>query len=144
MDGLHVKPDGRDLDGTFGRGGHARGLLEALGPDGHLLLMDKDPEAIAHAREHFAGDTRVALYHGSFAEMAGWPEAQRGLDGVLFDLGVSSPQLDVAERDRELFLPAGATGHGAIYTENVHAIHILRMVILRVGTITDFLVLKLH
>ena len=98
MDGLHVKPDGRYLDGTFGRGGHARGLLEALGPDGHLLLMDKDPEAIAHAREHFAGDARVALYHGSFAEMAGWPEAQRGLDGVLFDLGVSSPQLDVAER----------------------------------------------
>lgn len=98
MDGLHVKPDGRYLDGTFGRGGHARGLLDALGPDGHLLLMDKDPEAIAHARAHFTADARVALYHGSFAEMAGWPEAQRGLDGVLFDLGVSSPQLDVAER----------------------------------------------
>jgi 16S rRNA (cytosine1402-N4)-methyltransferase len=98
MDGLHVKPDGRYLDGTFGRGGHARGLLDALGPDGHLLVMDKDPEAIAHARAHFTADARVALYHGSFAEMAGWPEAQRGLDGVLFDLGVSSPQLDVAER----------------------------------------------
>ncbi len=98
MDGLHVKPDGRYLDGTFGRGGHARGLLDALGPDGQLLLMDKDPEAIVHAREHFTADARVALYHGSFAEMAGWPEAQRGLDGVLFDLGVSSPQLDVAER----------------------------------------------
>ena len=98
MDGLYVKPDGRYLDGTFGRGGHARGLLDALGPDGQLLLMDKDTEAIAHAREHFTADARVALYHGSFAEMAGWPEAQRGLDGVLFDLGVSSPQLDVAER----------------------------------------------
>jgi 16S rRNA (cytosine1402-N4)-methyltransferase len=98
MDGLHVKPDGRYLDGTFGRGGHARGLLDALGPDGQLLLMDKDPEAIVHAREHFPADARVALYHGSFAEMAGWPEAQHGLDGVLFDLGVSSPQLDVAER----------------------------------------------
>jgi 16S rRNA (cytosine1402-N4)-methyltransferase len=60
--------------------------------------MDKDPEAIAHARAHFTADARVALYHGSFAEMAGWPEALRGLDGVLFDLGVSSPQLDVAER----------------------------------------------
>ena len=53
-------------------------------------------------------------------------------------------KLEVAERDRELFLPAGATGGGAIYTEHVHAIHILRMVILRVGTITDYLVLKLH
>jgi multidrug resistance efflux pump len=53
-------------------------------------------------------------------------------------------KLLVAERDRELFLPAGATGHGAIYTEHVHAIHILRMVILRVGSITDILVLKLH
>jgi multidrug resistance efflux pump len=53
-------------------------------------------------------------------------------------------KLLVAERDRELFLPAGASGHGAIYTEHVHAIHILRMVILRVGTITDILVLKLH
>jgi multidrug resistance efflux pump len=53
-------------------------------------------------------------------------------------------KLDVEERDRELFLPAGATGAGAIYTEHAHAIHILRMVILRVGTITDYLVLKLH
>jgi hypothetical protein len=53
-------------------------------------------------------------------------------------------KLEVAERDRELFLPAGATGHGAIYTDHVHAIHILRMVILRVGSITDILVLKLH
>lgn len=98
MDGLHVKPDGRYLDGTFGRGGHARGLLDALGPDGRLLLMDKDPEAIAHARAHFGGDARVAIHHGSFVEMAGWLEAGQGLDGVLFDLGVSSPQLDVAER----------------------------------------------
>jgi multidrug resistance efflux pump len=53
-------------------------------------------------------------------------------------------KFEVAERDRELFLPAGAVGHGAIYTEHAHAIHILRMVILRVGTITDYLVLKLH
>lgn len=98
MDGLQLKPDGHYLDGTFGRGGHARGLLDALGADGRLLLMDKDPEAIAYARAHFGADARVALYHGSFADMAAWPEARRGLDGVLFDLGVSSPQLDVAER----------------------------------------------
>lgn len=98
MDGLRVKRDGRYLDGTFGRGGHARGILDQLGPDGRLLLMDKDPDAINAAREGFAGDPRVAIHHGSFADMAHWPQTQDGLDGVLLDLGVSSPQLDVAER----------------------------------------------
>jgi 16S rRNA (cytosine1402-N4)-methyltransferase len=98
MDSLHVQADGRYLDGTFGRGGHAAGILRQLGEHGCLLLMDKDPDAIAVAKAQFAPDSRVALYHGSFAEMADWPAAQAGLDGVLFDLGVSSPQLDVAER----------------------------------------------
>ena len=98
MDGLRVLRDGRYLDGTFGRGGHARGVLERLGPEGRLLLMDKDPEAIASAAELFGGDPRVAVRRGSFAMLADWNETDAGLDGVLFDLGVSSPQLDVAER----------------------------------------------
>jgi len=98
MDGLRIKADGVYLDGTFGRGGHARGMLEALGPDGRLLLTDKDPDAIAFAEAHFGADPRVSIYHGSFADMRGWDKAAQGLDGVLFDLGVSSPQLDVAER----------------------------------------------
>jgi 16S rRNA (cytosine1402-N4)-methyltransferase len=98
IDGLRVIPDGRYLDGTFGRGGHARGVLERLGPAGTLLLMDKDPEAIAHALETFGDDARVAVRRGSFAALAEWSETEPGLDGVLFDLGVSSPQLDVAER----------------------------------------------
>jgi len=98
MDGLRIKENGVYLDGTFGRGGHARGILEALGPDGALLLMDKDAEAIAFAEAHFCADPRVSLYHGSFADMRAWPAAAKGMDGVLFDLGVSSPQLDVAER----------------------------------------------
>ncbi|WP_374318832.1 16S rRNA (cytosine(1402)-N(4))-methyltransferase RsmH [Pseudoxanthomonas kaohsiungensis] len=97
MDGLRVVEDGRYLDGTFGRGGHARGVLERLGPGGRLLLMDKDPEAIAEAERTFGGDARVSIRRGSFASLGGWEQA-RGLDGVLFDLGVSSPQLDVAER----------------------------------------------
>ena len=97
MDGLRVVEDGRYLDGTFGRGGHARGVLERLGPGGRLLLMDKDPEAIAEAGRTFGGDARVSIRRGSFASLGGWEQA-RGLDGVLFDLGVSSPQLDVAER----------------------------------------------
>jgi 16S rRNA (cytosine1402-N4)-methyltransferase len=60
--------------------------------------MDKDPEAIAVAGREFAGDARVAIRRGSFAELAQWDATNAGLDGVLFDLGVSSPQLDVAER----------------------------------------------
>jgi len=98
MEGLRVLPDGTYLDGTFGRGGHARGVLEKLGRGGRLLLMDKDPEAIAVAGREFAGDARVAIRRGSFAELAQWDATATGLDGVLFDLGVSSPQLDVAAR----------------------------------------------
>ena len=98
MDGLRVVEDGTYLDGTFGRGGHARGMLARLGVNGRLLLMDKDPEAIAAAERAFAADPRVALRRGSFAALADWDATAGGLDGVLFDLGVSSPQLDVAAR----------------------------------------------
>lgn len=99
VDGLCVREDGRYLDGTFGRGGHAAGVLERLGPAGRLLVMDKDPEAIAVAEARFGGDARVAIRRGSFADLAAWPEAAAApLDGILFDLGVSSPQLDVADR----------------------------------------------
>jgi 16S rRNA (cytosine1402-N4)-methyltransferase len=94
LEGLRVRPDGTYLDGTFGRGGHAREVLRRLGPDGRLLLMDRDPEAIASAQREFAADARVAIRHGSFAELAQWQATEAGLDGVLFDLGVSSPQLD--------------------------------------------------
>src|SRR5688572_29936405 len=98
MEGLRVKGDGRYLDGTFGRGGHARGVLERLGPQGRLLLMDKDPEAIASAEAEFGRDPRVAIRRGSFAALRDWAETEAGLVGVLFDLGVSSPQLDEARR----------------------------------------------
>jgi len=98
LDGLRVKADGTYLDGTFGRGGHARGVLQQLGPGGRLLLMDKDPEAIAVAEREFGADARVSIRRGSFADLADWEATAAGLDGVLFDLGVSSPQLDVAER----------------------------------------------
>ncbi len=98
MEGLRILEDGAYLDGTFGRGGHARGVLEHLNAGGRLLLMDKDPEAIHVAEREFGEDARVAIRRGSFADLGEWPIAQAGLDGVLFDLGVSSPQLDVAER----------------------------------------------
>jgi 16S rRNA (cytosine1402-N4)-methyltransferase len=96
--GLALKPAGRYLDGTFGRGGHARAILERLGADGRLLLMDRDPQAIAHARRAFGADPRVAIRHANFCELGEWDEASLGLDGVLLDLGVSSPQLDDAAR----------------------------------------------
>jgi 16S rRNA (cytosine1402-N4)-methyltransferase len=94
LEGLRVIPDGTYLDGTYGRGGHARAVLAKLGPHGRLLLMDRDPEAIAGADREFGRDPRVAIRHASFAELADWEETAGGLDGVLFDLGVSSPQLD--------------------------------------------------
>ena len=68
LEGLAVKADGTYLDGTFGRGGHARGVLQRLGPGGRLLLMDKDPEAIATAEREFGADGRVAVFRGSFAD----------------------------------------------------------------------------
>ena len=98
LEGLRIRADGRYLDGTFGRGGHARGVLDRLGPEGRLLVMDKDPDAIAVAEALAAGDARVSVRRGSFADLAEWDETAPGLDGVMFDLGVSSPQLDEAAR----------------------------------------------
>ena len=98
---LGVRPDGRYLDGTFGRGGHSRLLLRQLGPDGCLLGFDKDPLAIATGQALAAEDGRFVVVQRSFAEL-GSELVQRGwtgtLSGVLLDLGVSSPQLDDPER----------------------------------------------
>ncbi|NII09897.1 16S rRNA (cytosine(1402)-N(4))-methyltransferase RsmH [Oleiagrimonas sp. C23AA] len=98
VEGLAVHPGGRYLDGTFGRGGHARAVLSRLDESGRLLLMDRDPQAIARAQALFADDARVAIRHGNFADMAQWDAVAEGLDGVLLDIGVSSPQLDDASR----------------------------------------------
>lgn len=98
---LAVRPDGRYLDGTFGRGGHSRLLLEQLGSEGRLLGFDKDPIAIATGQALAAEDGRFVVVQRSFAEL-GDEVAQRGwtgtLSGILLDLGVSSPQLDDPER----------------------------------------------
>lgn len=98
LEGLALQSCGRYLDGTFGRGGHARAILSRLSADGRLFLMDRDPTAIATAEAEFAADPRVAIRHDNFATMAEWPEAAEGLDGILLDLGVSSPQLDDGQR----------------------------------------------
>ncbi len=95
---LVLRADGRYLDGTYGRGGHAAAILAQLGPSGRLLVMDRDPQAIAHARARFADDARVDIRHAPFSTLADWPEVRAGVDGILLDLGVSSPQLDEARR----------------------------------------------
>jgi len=98
LDGLNVRAEGTYLDGTFGRGGHARAILARLGVAGRLLLMDRDPAAVTAARAEFGADARVTIRHGSFADLTDWDATAAGLDGVLLDLGVSSPQLDDAAR----------------------------------------------
>ena len=99
IDGLAIKPDGTYIDGTFGRGGHSRQILAQLGENGRLFSIDRDPQAIAEAKT--IDDPRFTIIHGPFSGMAKYAE-ERGLvgqvDGVLLDLGVSSPQLDDAER----------------------------------------------
>ncbi|UTA48861.1 16S rRNA (cytosine(1402)-N(4))-methyltransferase RsmH [Simiduia sp. 21SJ11W-1] len=90
-------PSGRYVDGTFGRGGHSRAVLSRLAADGSLMGIDKDPQAIAVAQALAEQDARFSIRHGSFAQLLEWV-APGSLDGVLLDLGVSSPQLDQAER----------------------------------------------
>ncbi len=98
IEALQIQPQGVYLDGTFGRGGHAREVLKRLDERGRLLLMDRDPTAIAQARQEFGKDERVRIRQANFAEMTEWSEADKALDGVFLDLGVSSPQLDDASR----------------------------------------------
>lgn len=101
IDALAIQPEGRYVDGTFGRGGHSRLLLQSLGANGELLGFDKDPQAIATAQQLENEDSRFHIVQRSFAELGeelqarGWAGK---LDGVLLDLGVSSPQLDQADR----------------------------------------------
>ena len=98
---LNIQPDGIYVDGTYGRGGHAKSILSQLGKNGRLIVMDKDPEAIKAARETLGDDTRVTIFHDDYANMSETLAAaklKQQVDGVLLDLGVSSPQLDDATR----------------------------------------------
>lgn len=101
LNGLKLRPDGIYVDCTFGRGGHSRAILERLGDEGRLLVFDRDPEAAALAREMASGDSRMECMQAGFGRL-GKELEQRGVcgqvDGILFDLGVSSPQLDDAGR----------------------------------------------
>jgi len=97
LDGLQVAADGAYVDATFGRGGHSARILERLGGQGRLLALDKDPEAVAAGRRMFGADPRFSIVHAGFedfdAVVRPWL-ADSVLRGALFDLGVSSPQLE--------------------------------------------------
>ncbi len=98
---LNIKPAGCYVDGTFGRGGHSQEIIKQLGENGKLLAFDKDPQAIMQANAIAANDDRLHVKQGSFTQLKqiinelGW---QGKVDGIFLDLGVSSPQLDDAER----------------------------------------------
>lgn len=97
--GLAVRPEGLYVDATFGRGGHSRAILARLGPEGRLVALDRDPQAIlAQEARNLCADSRFMLVHAPFSRLA---ESLAGRDlacGILLDLGVSSPQLDDPER----------------------------------------------
>lgn len=101
IDSLVLFPDGIYVDTTFGRGSHSQAILNLLSVNGRLIAFDKDPEAVAYAKQHFSHDQRFCIFHDAFACL------QKRLDelhvfgqvhGILFDLGVSSPQLDNPDR----------------------------------------------
>ncbi len=101
LNALNIKSSGVFVDGTFGRGGHSGAILQRLGSNGLLLAIDKDPQAVAYAEMVFGKDGRFLIKHGSFAmleQLAQQCGVAGKVDGLLLDLGVSSPQLDDPER----------------------------------------------
>ncbi len=101
LEALNIVGSGTFLDATYGRGGHAGAILEKLTANGRLLCLDRDPAAVAAAKARFAGDARVTIFLAPFSKLGACAdELEQGLkfDGMLFDLGVSSPQLDDAAR----------------------------------------------
>jgi len=101
VDALSIKPNGIYIDGTFGRGGHSAAILSQLGESGKLIAFDQDPEAVATAHQRFDADQRFEIVHENFSQMAFVIKA-KGLtgkiNGILLDIGVSSPQFDDSSR----------------------------------------------
>lgn len=101
IEALNICADGFYIDGTFGRGGHSREILKRLGPNGRLLSFDKDPDALKSVTDDLMQDERFEIIQGSFTmltQLVKQHDVNAQLAGVLLDLGVSSPQLDDAER----------------------------------------------
>jgi len=101
IDALNISPGGIYIDGTFGRGGHSKAILDKLDANGHLYGFDKDPEAISFSKTLFENESRFSIVQDSFANMkqqAKHWDIEQKVNGILLDLGVSSPQLDDASR----------------------------------------------
>ena len=101
VEALNIRPDGTYVDATFGRGGHTRAILECLGPAGRVLAIDLDPDACRYGHEVFANEPRMLLVQARFSDLAEIIEREglrQRITGMVFDLGVSSPQLDHASR----------------------------------------------
>ncbi|MDX1901451.1 MAG: 16S rRNA (cytosine(1402)-N(4))-methyltransferase RsmH [Gammaproteobacteria bacterium] len=101
LEQLAIQPNGIYIDATFGRGGHSSAILSQLNSEGQLFAIDQDPEAVAFAQQQFSHDSRFHIHHGSFAalkKIAMQYNLIGRVNGILFDLGVSSPQLDNPER----------------------------------------------
>ncbi len=102
---LTIKPDGVYVDATFGRGGHSRLILDRLGAQGRLIALDRDPDAIRAGA--ILQDARLTLVHSAFSRLAAVLDELdvKRVDGMLLDIGVSSPQLDDATGDEPVILP---------------------------------------
>lgn len=101
IEALQIVPNGIYIDGTFGRGGHSRQILKHLNQDGRLICLDKDPQAIAFGQSDLGEDKRVSFFQTCFSQLSNVVEQcgiKRQINGILLDLGVSSPQLDEASR----------------------------------------------
>ena len=101
VEALNIRPDGTYVDATFGRGGHTRAILECLGPAGRVLAIDRDPDACRYGHEVFANEPRMLVVQARFSDLAEIIEREglrQRITGMVFDLGVSSPQLDHASR----------------------------------------------
>ena len=101
LDALNIREDGCYVDATFGRGGHTQAILERLGEKGSVIAMDQDPQAIAYGQQFYAQEPRIEFEHCNFSQVKSVISArakENDIDGILMDLGVSSPQLDDAER----------------------------------------------
>ncbi len=100
VDALLIKPNGTYVDCTYGRGGHSQTIADKMDAESRLLVIDKDPDAIFDAKQRFSQDERVTVVHGSFGQIVKHAHASsmEKFDGVLLDLGVSSPQLNSALR----------------------------------------------
>lgn len=98
---LNIRPDGCYIDATFGRGGHSRAVLELLNDKGRVIALDQDPQAIEYGKQKFAKDKRIEFEHCNFSQVKAVITARQkdlNINGIIMDLGVSSPQLDDAQR----------------------------------------------